>query len=43
MKNNYENFQATEQYRTLSADLSNMLFSFVYDGRKICVEQLCVV
>ena len=34
MKNNYENFQATEQYRTLSADLSNMPFSFVYDGRK---------
>ena len=26
MKNNYEKFQATEQYRTLSADLSNMLF-----------------
>ena len=34
MKNNYENFQATEQYRTLSADLSNMPFSFVYDSRK---------
>ena len=34
MKNNYENFQATAQYRTLSADLSNMPFSFVYDSRK---------
>ncbi len=32
MKRNYKNFQATEQYRALASNLSDMPFSFVYDG-----------
>ncbi len=32
MKRNYENAQATEKYRALSADLSKLPFSFVYHG-----------
>ncbi len=32
MKRNYENPRATDQYRVLSANLSDMPFSFVYDG-----------
>ncbi len=34
MKKNYKNSQATDKYRVLSANLSNMPFSFVYDGIK---------
>jgi alpha-galactosidase len=34
MKRNYENPQETKKYRVLSADLSNMPFSFVYDGKE---------
>ena len=32
MKRNYENLRATDMYRTLSENLSNMPFSFTYDG-----------
>ena len=32
MRRNYENLPATDAYRALSADLSQMPFSFVYDG-----------
>lgn len=32
MKRNYENLRATDMYRTLSENLSNMPFSFVYNG-----------
>ena len=32
MKRNYVNSKVTEQYRVLSADLSKLPFSFVYDG-----------
>ena len=35
MKRNYENFQATDIYRTLSENLSDMPFSFVYNGKDI--------
>lgn len=34
MKRNYENFQATDIYRTLSENLSDMPFSFVYNGKE---------
>ena len=34
MKRNYENLRATDMYRTLSENLSNMPFSFVYNGKE---------
>ncbi len=34
MKRNYENIQATEQFRALSNNLSNLPFSFVYGGKE---------
>ena len=34
MKRNYENLQATDTYRALSANLCDIPFSFVYNGRK---------
>ena len=34
MKRNYENLQATDKYRALSANLSDMPFSFVYSGKE---------
>ncbi len=34
MKRNYENLNATEKYRALCANLSDMPFSFVYDGKE---------
>ena len=34
MKRNYQNLQATEQYRIWSEDLSKLPFSFVYDGKE---------